>query len=342
LRTNSIMAKKFETTSGVNIKDLSFFALFSLIFGSMMGSGVFDIPQNVAHNAGGIAVIISWVITAIGMLSLGAALVYITRKRPDIESGIYGYAKYGFGDYVGFNAAWGYGLNALLGNASYLIYIFATLANFTFFKVFKDGTNFPSLIGESILIWLVFFLIVRGIKEASIVNILITCVKILALFTVIALFFVGFHWSQFKANMTMDVHLGSILTQVKSTMLVTVWDFLGIEAACIYAIRAKNIKDVARATMLGVVVVLLLDALISILPFGIMASSQISHLATPSTVGILSANSFIDSALFVRIAVIISVVGALLAWMMLAVNIFYLAAEDKTMPKVIAKMNKKN
>lgn len=88
----------------------------------------------------------------------------------------------GFGDYIGFNATWGYGLNALLGNASYLIYIFATLANFTFFKDFNDGTNLPSLIGESLLIWLVFFLIVRGIKAASIVNILITCVKILALF----------------------------------------------------------------------------------------------------------------------------------------------------------------
>ncbi|HLX54089.1 MAG TPA: amino acid permease, partial [Aquella sp.] len=206
------MAKKFETTSGMNIKDLSFFALFSLIFGSMMGSGVFDIPQNVEHNAGGIAVLISWVITAIGMLALGAALVYITRKRPDIESGIYGYAKYGFGDYVGFNAAWGYGLNALLGNASYLIYIFATLANFTFFKVFKDGTNISSLIGESLLIWAVFFLIVRGIKEASLVNILITSVKILALFIVIALFFIDFKWSQFRANMTMDAHLGSMLT----------------------------------------------------------------------------------------------------------------------------------
>jgi arginine:ornithine antiporter/lysine permease len=336
------MTKKLEATSGVNIKDLSFFALFSLIFGSMMGSGVFDIPQNVAHRAGAIAVLISWVITAIGMLSLGAALVYITRRRPDIQSGIYGYAKHGFGDYVGFNAAWGYGLNALLGNASYLIYIFATLANFTIFKDFKDGTNLLSLIGESALIWVVYFLIIRGIKEASIVNILITCVKILALFTVIILFFTGFSLSQFRANMHAEIHFGSILTQIKSTMLVTVWDFLGIEAACIYAIRAKNVQDVAKATMLGVVVVLLLDALISILPFGILTGHQISNLVTPSTVGVLSATSYLNSALFVRVAVIISVVGALLAWMMLSVNIFYLAAIDKTMPKVLAKMNKRN
>lgn len=39
-------------TQQVNFKELSFLALFSLIFGSMMGSGVFDIPQNVSHQAG--------------------------------------------------------------------------------------------------------------------------------------------------------------------------------------------------------------------------------------------------------------------------------------------------
>ncbi|MCE3267961.1 MAG: arginine-ornithine antiporter [Burkholderiales bacterium] len=336
------MAAKFETTSGVNIKDLSFFALFSLIFGSMMGSGVFDIPENVAHLAGVIPVLISWVITAIGMLSLGAAFVYITRKRPDIQSGLYGYAKYGFGDYVGFNAAWGYGLNALLGNASYLIYVFATLANFSIFKTFKSGINIPSLIGESALIWIVFFLINRGIREASIVNILITMVKILALLTVVTLFIVGFKWSQFKANMVIDTNLGSVLTQVKSTMLVTVWDFLGIEAACIYAMRAKNMKDVARATMLGVVVVLLFDSLISILPFGILTGAQVSHLEIPSTSWALSAINYTTTAFCIRGAVIVSVLGALLAWMMLAVNIFYLAAEDKAMPKIMAKMNKRN
>ena len=41
------MAAK-STGSGLNVKDLTFFALFSLTFGSMMGSGVFDIPQNIA------------------------------------------------------------------------------------------------------------------------------------------------------------------------------------------------------------------------------------------------------------------------------------------------------
>lgn len=326
------------------LKDLSFFALFSLIIGSMMGSGVFDIPQNVAHGAGAVAVLISWGITTVGMLALGFAFVYITRKRPDIQSGVYGYAKHGFGDYVGFNVAWGYGLSAILGNASYLIYIFATLGDFHALQFFGKGDNLASLIGESIITWLVYLLITRGIKEASIINILITTIKLLALAVVIILFIQGFSGAKFITSLHFSdtTHLGNIFEQIKSTMLVTVWDFIGIEAACIYALRAKKMKDVARATMLGVIVVILIDALISILPFGIVSPGQVGLLQTPSTAGVLSAMSDFDSSYLIKIAVIISVSGALLAWMMLATNIFYVAAADHSLPKKLAKLSPKD
>ena len=327
-----------------DIKDLTFFALFSLTFGSIMGSGVFDIPQNIANRAGAMAVVLHWIIVAIGMIALAWSFVYISRKRPDIKSGIYGYAKFGFGDFVGFNSAWGYWLNALLGNASYLIFIFATLGNF--FGVFGQGASaggtLQAFIGESILIWVVYVIISLGIKEASFINILITTIKILALTAILLVFFYGFKWHMFKANMSsLDLHLGNMLTQIKSTMLVTVWDFLGIEAACIYAIHAKSMKDVARATMLSVIVVLIIDTLISVLPFGIMTTAAVQTLQTPSTAGIMATVIGPISANLIRFSVLVCVTGALLAWLMLATNIMYLSAIDKTMPKFLTKVNKK-
>lgn len=331
-----------NNNTGTNIKDLSFIALFSLIFGSMMGSGVFDIPQNISHGAGVIAISIGWIITTIGILSLSWALIYITRNRPDIQSGLYGYAKYGFGDYIGFNSAWGYALNSLLANASYLVYICATLGNFALFSFFGKGNTISALIAESVLIWVVYFLINRGIREASYVNILISAVKILTLIAVIVIFFVGFSWVRFKSNLHFDVKLGSIFEQVKSTMLVTVWDFTGIEAACIFALRAKRMQDVARATLLGAIVVCIIDATISILPFGIMSSHQIRGLDTPSTAALLASIYGDYSGNIIRVTVIISVLGALLAWTMLASNMFYVAAEDKSMPRFLLRMNNRN
>ena len=331
-----------KDTSKAQLKDLSFVALFSLIVGSMMGSGVFDVPQNVAHQAGVIAVSLGWVITAIGVLALSWAFAYITNHRPDIQSGIYGYAKYGFGDYVGFNSAWGYALNALLANASYLIYICATLGNFALFKFLGNGNSVSALIVESALIWLVYYLVRQGIREASIVNILITIIKVMVLASIILVFLVAFNWTKFRSNLALEVHLGSLFTQVKSTMLVTVWDFTGIEAACIFALRAKSMRDVVKATMLAAVAVCLITSLISILPFGILSAGEIRQLATPSSAGILAHLYGEASGNWIRAAVVVSVLGALLAWTMLASNMFYLAAEDQTMPKLFTQLNAKN
>ena len=337
------MPTKSSTTNS-KMKDLSFFALFSLTFGSMMGSGVFDIPQNIANRAGAIAVVTHWIIVAIGMIALGWSFLYISNKRPDIKSGIYGYAKFGFGDFVGFNSAWGYWLNAVLGNASYLIYIFATLGDF--FVIFGHGNSAgittAALIWESVLVWVVYILIAIGIKEASFVNVIITTIKILALTTIVVVFCYGFHWHTFKVNMsTSDLRLGSMLDQIKSTMLVTVWDFLGIEAACIYALHAKSMKDVGRATMLATHLVLIIDFLISVLPFGIMSTTAVQGLSTPSAAGVMSQVIGAVSANIIRGSVIICVVGALLAWQMLATNILYVSAIDKTMPKYLTKLNSK-
>lgn len=331
-----------SATQITKVKDLTFFALFSLTFGSMMGSGVFDIPQTIANRSGAVAVVLHWGIVAIGMIALAWSFVYISNKRPDIKSGIYGYAKFGFGDYVGFSSAWGYWLNALLGDASYLIFIFATLGNFLpiFGSGPSAGATFPAFLCESFLIWIVYALIIRGVKEASIVNIIITTVKLITLASIVLVFISGFKWAIFTHNMsTHDLHLGSMFEQIKATMLVTVWDFLGIEAACIYAIYAKSMRDVGRATMLALITVLLIDTLISVLPFGIMPTAEVQALHTPSTAGLMSLVVGTLSANFIRYAVLICVLGALLAWQMLATNILFLSAKDKTMPRFLAKTN---
>jgi arginine:ornithine antiporter/lysine permease len=60
------------------------------------------------------------------------ALVYqnLSMRRPDLDGGIFSYAKAGFGDFVGFNAAWGYWLCQLLANVSYAIVVFSALSYF--------------------------------------------------------------------------------------------------------------------------------------------------------------------------------------------------------------------
>ena len=47
-------------------------------------------------------------------------------------------------------------------------------------------------------------------------------------------------------------HLGGLGAQIKSTMLVTLWAFIGIEGAVVrFQIRAQSQDDVGKATIMG-------------------------------------------------------------------------------------------
>ena len=59
-----------------------------------------------------ISIIIGWLITAIGMISLALVFQNLTNERSDLDGGIYSYAQAGFGDFIGFASAWGYWFSA--------------------------------------------------------------------------------------------------------------------------------------------------------------------------------------------------------------------------------------
>lgn len=112
----------------MNNKKLNLTALTALVLSSMVGAGVFSLPQNMAEVASPLALIIGWSITGIGILFLAISLLLLSRIRPDLDGGIYTYAKEGFGELVGFCSAWGYWLCAVIANVSYLVIVFAALS----------------------------------------------------------------------------------------------------------------------------------------------------------------------------------------------------------------------
>lgn len=105
-------------------------ALVALVVGSMIGGGIFSLPQNMAASAEAGAVLIGWAITAIGMLTLAFVFQTLANRKPDLDGGVYVYAKAGFGDYMGFSSAWGYWISAWLGNVGYFVLLFSTLDYF--------------------------------------------------------------------------------------------------------------------------------------------------------------------------------------------------------------------
>ena len=100
-------------------------------------------------------------------------------------------------------------------------------------------------------LWLIHLLVLTGIRQAAFVNVITTLAKLvpIALFIVVAV--IAFNWDKFSFDWGQAAGLGSITDQVKSTMLVTLWVFIGIEGASVYSSRAANREDVGRATVIG-------------------------------------------------------------------------------------------
>ena len=111
-------------------RGLGLAALTALVVGSMIGSGIFALPSQMAGSAAPGPLLIGWVITGVGMLMLAFVFQTLATRKPDVDGGVYGYARAGFGDYVGFTSAWGYRMSAWVDNVAYLVLLISTLGNF--------------------------------------------------------------------------------------------------------------------------------------------------------------------------------------------------------------------
>ncbi|MDF9616488.1 arginine-ornithine antiporter [Pseudomonas entomophila] len=314
-------------------------ALVALVVGSMIGGGIFSLPQNMAASAGVGAVLIGWAITAVGMLTLAFVFQTLANRKPDLDGGVYAYAKAGFGDYMGFSSAWGYWISAWLGNVGYFVLLFSTLGYF--FPVFGEGNTPAAVIGASVLLWAVHFLVLRGIKEAAFINLVTTVAKVvpLALFALICLF--AFKLDVFTADIWAlgTPELGSVMNQVRNMMLVTVWVFIGIEGASIFSSRAEKRSDVGKATVIGFVTVLLFLVLVNVLSLGVMTQPELAKLQNPSMAAVLEHVVGHWGAVLISVGLIISLLGALLSWVLLCAEIMFAAAKDHTMPEFLRREN---
>lgn len=317
---------------------LSLFALVGLVVGSMIGGGVFSLPQNIAASAAAGPIIIGWVITGIGMISLALVYQFLANRRPELDNGVYAYARAGFGDYMGFNSAWGYWLSALIGNVGYLVLLMSTVGKF--FPIFEGGNTLPAIIVASVLLWLTHLLIIKGVQTATMVNTITTIAKVVPIFVFIAIAAFGFHYDLFVFDFWgEEAGLGSIVDQTRNMMLVTVWVFIGIEGASIYSKRARNRKDVGTATIIGFLFVLAILVLVNLLSLGVMQRAEIAQLPDASMGDVLAEIVGPWGVWFVSIAVIISVLGALLSWILLCGETMQIPGTDGTMPSFFGRLN---
>lgn len=323
--------------------DLGIVKLTAFSVGTTLASGIFSISGDMAANgANSLAVLIGWLIAGFGMFGLVMCYFGLNRVRPDLTSGIYSYAREGFGDYLGFSSAWGYWLGCVLSNVSFASLLFSALGYF--FPIFGEGNNLASVVAASILIWICAMLVMRGVKEATTLNVIIVIAKIVPIMVMlVAIIFVGaFDIDIFMHNFSGESGGLSLVNQIKATTPTTMWCFVGVESVVVISRRSKKSKDAGTATVTSFLSLLAIYILISVLSMGVMTREELAALGNPPMAGVMEYVLGSWGAILVNAAVIISLLGAIFTYTIFSAESAYQPAVEKCFPKFFAEVNKRN
>jgi arginine:ornithine antiporter / lysine permease len=330
---------RFHMSATPSTQKLSLFALTAMVVGSMVGSGIFSLPRTFGIATGPFGAIVAWCIAAGGMYTLARVFQFLAERKPDIDAGVYAYAKAGFGDYPGFLSALGYWIGSCIGNVSYWVLIKSTLG--AFFPVFGDGNTVVAIVVASIGIWLFHFMILKGVQEAAFINTIVTVAKIVPIVIFILILLFSFKLVLFQENFWGGTGMPdtSLFEQVRATMLVTVFVFLGIEGASVYSRYAQERSHVGAATVFGFLGVTTLMVLVTLLPYAVLQRADIAGMRQPSMASVLEAVVGHWGAVFVSIGLLVSVLGAYLAWSLICAEVLSAAGRTRDMPKIFGTEN---
>ncbi len=322
-------------------KKLGVAALVAMVISSSIGSGIFGISTDMAGSASPGAAIIAWIIVGLGVLMLCLSFTNLIAKRPDL-SGVFSYAEAGFGPFGGFISGWGYWLSAWLGNVAFATMMMSAMGYFI--PALAGGQNLLSIIIASVILWFMCFVVNKGVESAAVLNTIITVCKLvpLLIFTIAAIIF--FKADMFSANFwgTVSGHFefSDVFGQIKNTMMVLMWVFVGIEGAAMMADRAQSKAVAAKSTVLGLIGLLVIYILISLLPYGLLDRDTIVGLGQPSMAYILQELVGPWGAVMINIGLIISIFGCWLSWTMLPAETTLLMAKRNLLPKKFGEVNK--
>lgn len=216
----------------------------ALVVGSMVGSGVFIIPAQLApYGWTGLA---AWCVAIPGALLLAYVLSELSAARP-AATGAVAVVGEGLGPLPGLIIGWGYWVAVWAVNAIIALTAVRYLARFV---PELTATPLATALGATALIWALTALNLGGARGAGRFQVATTLLKLLPLMAVV-LILIGLSVGspqQFSAN----THAPFSAPNISTALTLTFFPLVGFECASIAAERVRDPeKNVLRATLYG-------------------------------------------------------------------------------------------
>jgi APA family basic amino acid/polyamine antiporter len=319
-----------EERSGTSPRKIGLWIATSLVVGNMIGSGVFLLPASLAP-FGGIS-ILGWIFTSIGALMVALLLARLGRMMP-AAGGPYAFTRAGLGDLPAFLVAWGYWISIWTGNAAISVAFVGYMAVF-----FPALAQVPALGAGSALvaIWFLTAVSAWGVREAGIVQLVTTILKLLPLLAIgtLGLLYVEpANFQPFNTSGESNFHA------ITATAALTLWALLGLESATIPADSVKDpSRTIPRATIIGTLVTVGVYILATVGVMGILPPDSLGQSTAP----------FADAATriwgaragsLIAAGAAISAFGCLNGWILLQGQMPLAVAMDGLFPQVFSRLS---
>ena len=334
-----------EAPNGAPAKrGIGLIGLIALVISSSIGSGVFALSTDISAAAAPGPAIIAWLLTGVGFIALATTFGRLSLARPDLN-GIVAYADEGFGPFVGFVSGWGYWLSIWIAFG-----VMLTTAIGYFYPPFAGSLTVPAVIFMSVMNWAIVALVNRGVEEASVVNAIVMCCKLIPIFAFIATMLLLFNFNVFTADFwgTLANNIGgpdapgSVGDQIINCFMVMMWVFVGMEGASVLGHRAERKSDVSRATILGVTALVVIYVAASVLPYGYLTRNELLQMGSPSMAYIFQEVVGPWGGAFISGGLVISIFGAWLSYTILASEAMNRMARMELLPRSFSKHNDHN
>lgn len=341
---------------------LSGSSLVLLGIGAIIGTGIFVLTGTVAANFAGPALVLSFIISAIGCVFAGLCYAEFASMIP-ISGSAYTYAYATLGEFIAWIIGWDLILEYLFASSTVAVgwsgYVISFLQDFNIHLpeqlcmapidhikgqgwVLTGGLiNFPAVF----IIALLSTLLVIGIKESARFNNLIVAVKVSVI-----LLFIGFglsfidtsNWKPFIPPNTTGEFGNFGFTGILRGAAVIFFAYIGFDAVSTAAQEAKNPqRDMPMGILGSLLVCTVLYVLVSGVLTGIVKYTELNVPAPLALAIDRTGEALVWLRPWIKVGAIAGLSSVILVMLMGQPRIFYTMANDGLLPKNFSKVHPK-
>jgi basic amino acid/polyamine antiporter, APA family len=333
--------------------------LISLGIGVVIGAGIFVLSGQAAANYAGPAIVLSFIISAIGCALAGLCYAELASMIP-ISGSAYTYAYATLGEFLAWIIGWDLVLEYLFGASTVAVgwsgYVVSFLKDFDIVipAVFcqaplsysiTDGWQTTGAILNCPAIFIVGILttlLVIGIRESTGLNNIIVIIKltVIVLFIGVGIFFIKFaNWSPFLPDNTGQFGVFGWSGVIRGAGVIF-FAYIGFDAVSTAAQEARNPQ---RDMPIGILGSLIICTIVFILMTGVLTGiMKYTELAVPDPIAVAVNAAGPGIAWlrpFIKIGAIAGLSSVVLVLLMAQPRVFFAMARDGLLPKVFARVH---